>query len=35
MRLGEGTGAILGMGLVVDALRLEREMGTLAGMGLE
>lgn len=34
MRLGEGTGAILGMGLVDDALRLERQMGTLAGMGL-
>lgn len=34
MRLGEGTGAVLGMGLVADALRLEREMGTLAGLGL-
>ena len=34
MRLGEGTGAVLGMGLVADAIRLEREMGTLAGLGL-
>lgn len=34
MRLGEGTGAVLAMGLLADALRLEREMGTLASLGL-
>jgi len=30
MRLGEGTGAVLAASLVRDAVRLEREMGTLA-----
>jgi nicotinate-nucleotide--dimethylbenzimidazole phosphoribosyltransferase len=34
MRLGEGTGAVLAASLVRDAVRLEREMGTLAMVGL-
>lgn len=33
MRLGEGTGAVLAASLVRDAVRLEREMGTLAMVG--
>jgi nicotinate-nucleotide--dimethylbenzimidazole phosphoribosyltransferase len=34
LRLGEGTGAALGMGILRKALLLEREMGTFADIGL-
>jgi nicotinate-nucleotide--dimethylbenzimidazole phosphoribosyltransferase len=34
MRLGEGTGAALGIGLVESAVRLYREMATFAGAGV-
>ena len=34
MRLGEGTGAALAMGLIVSAIRLYREMATFDGAGV-
>jgi nicotinate-nucleotide--dimethylbenzimidazole phosphoribosyltransferase len=34
MRLGEGTGAVLGMGLVESAMRLLNEMATFAAAGV-